>query len=149
MSELAIGMIDFKIIGNWHEQRFDVIYNEQCGGYLNFIIQDEGQIHLADLIIYETVRPVHRSWLLKIVNPFYKPPAPTLLRHNGIGQALLSKLIALAKENKARTICGRITEDDEERSPFIIEWYQKNGFVIGPPIETHMVPEKYSILLNL
>ncbi|WPJ97535.1 hypothetical protein SH580_07405 [Coraliomargarita algicola] len=142
-------MIDFKIVGDWSDERFDVIYNEQCAGYQNFIIQDDGQIHLADLIIYETVRPVHRSWLQKIVNPFYKPPVPTPLRQNGIGQALLSRLIRLAKENKARTICGSITEDDEKRSPLLVRWYQKNGFIIGPPIETHLVPGKHSILLNL
>ena len=142
-------MIPFQIIGSRKEEQLNAIFDGQQVGYLYFSIRDKGHIWLADIKLRETTRAFHRSWIHQLLHPFYVQPKPMSIRGNGIGQALLSELITLAKQNRAYSISGNVTEDDVIQSPFLLNWYQKNGFTVSTPIEGELVKGKYSVSLEI
>jgi GNAT superfamily N-acetyltransferase len=54
-------------------------------------------------------------------------------RRRGIGTALLQLVIDHVRERQLSRICGSIVEKDIERTPNLIEWYEKRGFKKGGP----------------
>lgn len=49
-------------------------------------------------------------------------------RHRGLGTKLLNLLIEHAKERKVHRLYGSVMQDDIEKTPRLVEWYERHGF---------------------
>lgn len=67
----------------------------------------------------------------------------------GIGKRLLREVIQQARLMGARELFGKVVESDLKNSPGLLDWYAREGFEIGEPIEGDMIPHMKSIVMNL
>ena len=54
-------------------------------------------------------------------------------RRQGIGTALLQRVLDSADATGVREICGDVTQDDIETCPGLLRWYERHGFVVREP----------------
>ena len=71
------------------------------------------------------------------------------LKHRGIGNQLLDKLIAKAKSEGITEIYGSVAHDDAAKTPYLLAWYQRRGFVITEPDHECLSNAKVKIVLKL
>ena len=71
------------------------------------------------------------------------------LKHRGIGNQLLDQLVAKAKSEGITEIYGSVTHDDVVRTPYLLAWYQRHGFVITEPDQDCLPNAKVKIVLKL
>ena len=71
------------------------------------------------------------------------------LKHQGIGNQLLDKLIAKALSEGITEIYGSVTHDDIVQIPYLLAWYQRRGFVITEPDQDCLSNAKVKIVLKL
>lgn len=57
-------------------------------------------------------------------------------RRRGIGSQLLKVVLDTADRAGIRVISGKVTADDLKNTPGLLDWYERNGFVITDP-EAH------------
>jgi GNAT superfamily N-acetyltransferase len=51
-------------------------------------------------------------------------------RHQGLGTAMLRKLLDIARENGVKHIQGRVVENDIRETPGLLDWYRREGFSV-------------------
>ena len=71
------------------------------------------------------------------------------LKHRGIGSQILDMLIAKARSEGIADIYGSVTQDDIENTPYLIDWYQRHGFVLTEPDQECIPGAKKKIVLTL
>lgn len=82
-------------------------------------------MQLADLVLFD--EPLgHRPLWVRIV-PFlnWHPPH---FRQRGLGSAMLSAVIMQAEKLNVDAISGFVTSDDLQKTPYLLEFYEKHGF---------------------
>jgi hypothetical protein len=91
-------------------------------------VSESNILELADLVIFEQAIVFRRGCLRYI--PFLRQPQQNF-RQLGLGTAMLEYVIAQAKDLGMKGIYGEVTHDDATNIPYLIEWYQRHGFIIG------------------
>ena len=71
------------------------------------------------------------------------------LKHRGIGSQLLDMLITKARSEGIAVIYGSVTQDDIENTPYLLDWYQRHGFVLTEPDQECNPSAKKKIVLTL
>ena len=54
-------------------------------------------------------------------------------RSRGVGRLLLEKALAYAEFQGCKRVVGFVTRHDFRQSPWIMDWYERFGFSVGPP----------------
>ena len=70
-------------------------------------------------------------------------------RRRGLGTLLLKHVIAYAKQKGVRRITGSIVPDDVNTTPYLMGWYQKQGFQITKPTVDELEEALARIVMGL
>jgi hypothetical protein len=97
-------------------------------------IKTGDRLLLSDLRV-QPHSPVAYSRLPKFLRPRPKP-----LRGRGIGRELLRRFLGEADAIDVREIWGSVTLVDLRETPFLLDLYQKHGFIISEP-DAECVPQ--------
>ena len=62
------------------------------------------------------------------------PPGPSF-RGKGIGNLILERLLTEAAALGVVEVWGVVVQDDLDRAPFLLRWYERHGFTISEPDE--------------
>ena len=54
-------------------------------------------------------------------------------RHRGIGSRLINRIISEAAAAGVREVWGSVTQSDIDQTPFLLQWYERMGFVVSEP----------------
>ncbi len=54
-------------------------------------------------------------------------------RSRGVGRLLLEKALSYAKFQGGKRVVGFVTRHDFRQAPWIMDWYERCGFSVGPP----------------
>jgi hypothetical protein len=106
----------------------DIFWKHSLVGQIKWFIDESNVLELADLVIFDDPINLRRGCLSFI--PIFQQPQKKF-RQLGLGTAMLEYVIAQAQELGVRGIYGEVTQDDASRTPYLIDWYQRNGFIIG------------------
>ena len=71
------------------------------------------------------------------------------VKRHGIGNQLLDMLIAKAKSEGIAEIYGSVTHDDVGKTPYLLAWYERRGFIITEPDHECRSNAKVKIVLKL
>lgn len=100
----------------WDDNNFLYIhYRGILVGRVNLIFKDEGDVILADIVVFSAYRR-----------------GPNL-RKRGLGKAMLKEAVRYAKMNGARFMHGWIQAERNENvtQEYLAEWYQRQGFEVN------------------
>jgi GNAT superfamily N-acetyltransferase len=91
--------------------RMHVSYRGRPVGRVNLKFESNGEVTLADIIIFQNKHN---------------------LRNRGLGKAMLQEAIRYAREHQAKSIWGWIQDEDEEHitEEYLTEWYRRQGFKV-------------------
>jgi GNAT acetyltransferase-like protein len=103
-----------------------ISFNRLAVGRINWVIEDNNVMTLADLIIFD--RSFRRPLWVRLL-PFLKWKPPNF-RQRGLGSAMLRYVIAQAEALKVDAISGFVTSDDLQATPYLLEFYEKHGFTV-------------------
>lgn len=113
----------------------DVYTDTNVSGRVYCVIdQDTNQITLWDVYISEYIG--NKPILYKLL-PFLVWNKPNY-RNKGLGSAMLKYAIEQAKIMKVNSIVGNISGEDLEKTPYLIEFYQKHGFTIDSRMNIYL-----------
>lgn len=90
-----------------------VSYRRQLVGRVNLSFRENGEIILADIIIFDNYSRF-RS-----------------LRNRGLGKAMLREAIRHAKEHKGKFIWGWLEPDKHTTKEYLANWYERQGFKVN------------------
>lgn len=104
-----------------------VTYRGWPAGQVNLEIKENGEVILADIIVFENYPRSHRK-----------------LRKRGLGKAMLQEAIRHAREHGAKSIWGWIQPDETTTEDYLMEWYRRQGFEVndGGSIYLNLLTEK-------
>ncbi len=105
-----------------------VIWNNIHIGEIKYLLHDNNQLELADIVIFDPV--ITRTSLWEKLLPWLSR-TPKSFRGAGLGSAMLEFIIAHAKELKIADIHGDVTAQDVSNNPHLLDWYQRYGFTIS------------------
>jgi GNAT superfamily N-acetyltransferase len=103
-----------------------LFYSKVLVGYLFLHRRAEGAF-IADLEVRESV--TQRSRLRRLLG---LKGRELRLRRRGLGSMLLQTAIGYSRRSGARRLSGEVTREDLQRSPSLVEWYQRHGFLFTP-----------------
>lgn len=95
-----------------------------------FVEVGKGYMLLGDLIIYEGYQ-INKNIVYRIKSFFFNYPKS--YRRLGLGTKLLKMVIDKAKESGVKFLHGRITQEDFNDNPNLLNWYKKHRFCIESP----------------
>lgn len=81
-------------------------------------------IHVKDDVTLPPRNLIHAFWRVIV------QPRPLDLRKQGLGTAMLRRVISEANARGAERIVGSVTPDDRKDNPGLLAWYAKHGFVV-------------------
>uniref|UniRef100_UPI0040572A67 hypothetical protein n=1 Tax=Candidatus Electronema sp. TaxID=2698783 RepID=UPI0040572A67 len=89
-------------------------------------------MEIKDLLVEEEIRiPTPISWFFFL---------PSKMRYKSIsfrgqrwGAVLLDRLLHEADAADIHTVWGSVTQDDVQRTPYLLEWYSRRGFSVEKP----------------
>lgn len=87
---------------------------------------------ISDILVGEDVRIctlVSSCFLL----PTKMREKSTNFRGQGLGSLLLDRLLQEADKAGIHTIWGSVTRDDIQRTPGLLDWYRRRGFIVENP----------------
>jgi NAD(P)H-flavin reductase len=85
---------------------------------------------LADLVICDGSDLSFGQRLMRRLNG-----EPVTYQGLGLGTAVLKAIIQIARDKKIRTIHGSVTQQDLDKTPHLLTWYQQHGFQVEEPTE--------------
>jgi hypothetical protein len=85
-------------------------------------------LQLSDLTIKEFVLGGLAGMLRRML-----PGTPKTYRGNGLGTALLKQVMATAQDLGIHTIYGSVTQADLDTTPYLLDWYKRQGFQVEKP----------------
>jgi ribosomal protein S18 acetylase RimI-like enzyme len=91
----------------------------------------EAHIHIRDDADPHTRNPDYSNfpiWLKKNTTVTEINRDNKNYRHQGLGTKLLSLLIEHATERKVQRLYGSVMKADIDKTPRLVEWYEKHGF---------------------
>ncbi|MBA3920406.1 MAG: GNAT family N-acetyltransferase [Nostocaceae cyanobacterium] len=103
-----------------------ISFNRLSVGRINWVIEDNNVMTLADLIIFD--RRFRRPLWARLL-PFLKWK-PLNFRQRGLGSAMLHYVIAQAEALNVDAIFGFVTSDDLRETPYLLKFYEKQGFTV-------------------
>ena len=74
-----------------------------------------------------------RSWRERLLRKPFQKFELVDFQNRGIGTELLQRLKDWCSRNKIREVYGSIVESDLKKTPRLIEWYRKRGFLAFEP----------------
>ena len=96
-------------------------------GYANIIVEGRSRWQLKDIQIHNDAPP-RLNPLIKMIRAWlHLKPITQSYRSRGLGSVLLQSVIAEARKHRSRQIYGSTTADDRRQTPYLMEWYAKNG----------------------
>lgn len=103
-----------------------ISFEKICVGRINWVIEENNVMTLADLVIFDKVG--HRPLWSRLL-PFltWKPPN---FRQRGLGSAMLRYVISQAEKLEVEAISGFVTSDDLRETPYLLEFYRQHGFTV-------------------
>ncbi len=109
---------------------FAAEHNGYRVGYAWFTIEDR-RMRLEDIRVEESVRVMRRPfWLL---NPLGYGFAKIHPRGQRAGSRLLDLVIRTARNRRVTEIYGSVTPAVLKESPFVLQWYERQGFAMLAP----------------
>jgi len=112
------------------------------------VIGDERSATINDLFVEESVVNPARSACGRFLRLFI-PPKPRNLRGQGVGRSLMNAVLATARERGIVRVLGSVTREDLDRTPHLLPWYRRLGFVVGDPDGECLPDATYKIELVL
>jgi hypothetical protein len=117
--------IVLKVAGN-------VVLLELCRGsrpigYARCLLEGPS-LQLSDLTIKEFALGGLAGMLRRML-----PGTPKTYRGNGLGTALLKQVMATAQDLGIHTIYGSVTQADLDTTPYLLDWYKRQGFQVEKP----------------
>jgi len=118
--------------------RLEAFLGDQYFGYCNLNREKNKVLFIADIKVNEKrVAPI----------PWWKKKLGIqgeliVFRKKGAGGSLMQEVLQIAKEEGAQKIYGYVTQDDLERSEFLLSWYERMGFEVSDPDGRQIVPAK-------
>ena len=101
-------------------------------GRLSAVFQSERMILLGDLRVGEEVE-VRDTNVLSVLH-WLRPKAKVKsFRGNGIGSMMLEQFLNWCRETNVSEVFGSVTQSDLEATPWLLDWYRRNGFEIRQP----------------
>jgi hypothetical protein len=91
---------------------------------------DANDMLLADLVICDGSDLSFGQRLMRRLNG-----EPVTYQGLGLGTAVLKAIIQIARDKKIRTIHGSVTQQDLDKTPHLLTWYQQHGFQVEEPTE--------------
>ncbi|MFC4994233.1 GNAT family N-acetyltransferase [Rubritalea tangerina] len=118
--------IQLEIIDNEPHFQIHASLDGIYAGYAYFELKG-ADMFLSDICVREhEVVPSRKWWQLP------KLSQPRKLREQGIGTAMISKVIEEAQIRQCERIYGYITIDSIRDNPHLDRWYEKRGFLVQP-----------------
>ena len=115
-----------------------------------FVFETEGNLWIITLLVrhrhYIALKAVRQDVRLLLSDLVLESEH---LKHRGLGNQLLDQLVAKAKSEGINEIYGSVTHDDVVRTPYLLAWYQRHGFVITEPDQDCLPNAKVKIVLKL
>lgn len=103
-------------------------------GEVKCVRESQAALMLKDIAIANEASPNPMNFWMKMLHkiPGYQPKLVNY-RDQGLGSALLSRLIQYAQDNGIQFLHGEVFRPDLENNPKLLQWYQKHGFEIKQP----------------
>lgn len=102
-------------------------------GSLVAVMQSEASILLSDVKVGKDVAMAgKRSGILGWLQP---KPQVASFRGRGIGNMMLRHFIGWCHDEGITEVFGTIVQSDIEETPWLLDWYRRNGFEVRPPDE--------------
>ena len=109
--------------------RFSAIYKKITVGYAKCTCRDN-RLLLGDIFVYDK-HPLPWSFLNSLLNLFGLPYRKVNFRSLGIGTRLLNYILSKATTAGVREVWGSVTQQDIDRNPHLLSWYEHHGFIIS------------------
>lgn len=103
-----------------------ISFGKICVGRINWVIDDNNVMTLADLVIFDRI--VRRPLWSRLL-PFLTRKPPNF-RQRGLGSAMLRYVISQAEKLEVEAISGFVTSDDLRETPYLLEFYRQHGFTV-------------------
>ncbi|MDJ0703767.1 MAG: GNAT family N-acetyltransferase [Leptolyngbyaceae cyanobacterium MO_188.B28] len=119
--------VDSQLLINLYNQHMVV-------GQVRCIRESSAALMLKDIAIANEVNLAPMNIWFKILHkiPGWRSK-PINYRRQGLGSALIRRLIQYARENGIEFLHGEVFRPDLENNPNLLQWYQKRGFEIKQP----------------
>lgn len=105
---------------------YELIGQHECVGCIRWQLISPKQMNIGDIHIRNDRDPPDGP-----VCPGYCSIEPEAARKNyrgkGLGTELLKLAIDYAREKRVKFICGSVTKEDNSKTRFILEWYERHG----------------------
>jgi hypothetical protein len=105
---------------------------------------------LHDIAIANQVQRSRRpEWMKWRLLGRREPPQPIDYRGRGLGTLLLRALIAYVQGRGFQDIQGQVFQADVENTPYLLRWYQQQGFQLLPITESDPPDLVANLRMNL
>jgi len=78
---------------------------------------------------------------IRLENPKHK--------HQGIGSRLLNEFLTKAQKSGINEVWGSVTQDDIQKTSYLLDWYQRRGFSVLEPDDKCVKPAVRKIMMKL
>ena len=116
-------------------------------GHVSCMIDDQ-RLNLCDITVNDEVFvpfPFAHNFLIFLGVPCRRANARGL----HVGSRLMARLIKEAKSMGIVEIWGSVTDGDANARPFLLDWYRRSGFVVGPADKECIDTAKWKVTLRL
>lgn len=103
-----------------------VIWKRTLVGRISCVISESNDLEIGDIIIFEDPLLPKNGFFSR--HPFQRPHRN--FRNLGLGTAMLHFVVEQAQKMKVKGISGFVTQEDAQKTPYLLNWYQKNGFEV-------------------
>ena len=104
-----------------------IIWQNSIIGQIQCVITDANTLEIGNIEIFED--PILPRNGLFSRRPFQRPHRN--FRQLGLGTAMLKWVISQADKLGLKEICGFVIPEDAEKTPYLLNWYKKHGFIIA------------------
>lgn len=135
------------IEGDFEDGTLIASYKGLRVGHLHFFDKGEGVACLGDIKVFDA-NDGKRGLLERILH-IAGIPRYNGFQNRGIGTALLSRFVELARKNNMKRIYGSVVASDLDDTPSLLQWYVGHCFIILPPDQECIANAKHKIELTL
>lgn len=101
-----------------------VIWKQLAVGRMQCVVQEDNVLFLGNIEIFERPLGHYPLWL------YWR--RRTAFRRRGLGSAMLEFVVGFGKAKGADAIWGFINKEDLQKTPYLLDWYQRHGFSVRP-----------------
>ena len=105
----------------------EALLNDRQIGYANCAVEPR-RIKLCDIRVHDRLE-YRRSLIDRLFSG--SQTYVQSFRRCGVGKALLGRVFVEVTRLEATEIWGVVVQSDLQESPFLMDWYQRNGFEIS------------------